>query len=82
MTEQIAELMLPAELSAGGLPLLSMGRDIPDGRMFLRDGRLRPRLDARGSADYFERVRTMSRDMAARRSAAASPTTRSGSCTG
>ena len=32
--------MLPAELSAGGLPLLGMGRDVPDGRMFLRNGRL------------------------------------------
>ena len=40
VTGKIADLMLPSELSAGGLPLLSMGRDVPDGRMFLRNGKL------------------------------------------
>ena len=64
VTEQIAELMLPSELSAGGLPLLSMGRDIPDGRMSLRNGRLDIDWTRAASAPYFERVRTISRDMA------------------
>jgi cholesterol oxidase len=64
VTEQIAELMLPSELSAGGLPLLSMGRDIPDGRMYLRDGRLDLDWTREASAAYFERVRTVSRDVA------------------
>jgi cholesterol oxidase len=64
VTEQIAELMLPSELSAGGLPLLSMGRDIPDGRLFLHNGRLDTTWTRTASAPYFERVRTVSRDVA------------------
>src|ERR1700742_2801363 len=64
VTEQIAELMLPSELSAGGLPLLSMGRDIPDGRLFLHDGRLDTTWSRTASGPYFERVRTVSRDVA------------------
>jgi cholesterol oxidase len=64
VTEQIAQLMLPAELSAGGLPLLSMGRDIPDGRMYLKNGRLDLDWSREASAAYFERVRTVSRDVA------------------
>jgi cholesterol oxidase len=64
VTQQIAELMLPAELSSGGLPLLTMGRDIPDGRMHLRNGRLDIDWTREASAPYFEKVRTLSRDMA------------------
>ena len=77
MTAKIAELMQPAELSAGGLPLLGMGRDVPDGRMFLRNGHLDINWTAKGSEEYFERVRT-SRATSPARSAAASPTTRCG----
>ena len=40
VTGHIADLLESAELSAGGLPLLGMGRDVPDGRMFLPTGRL------------------------------------------
>ena len=57
--------MQPAELSAGGLPLLGMGRDVPDGRMFLRNGHLD--IDWRkrkGSEEYFDRLRSTSRDFA------------------
>ena len=36
MTGHIADLLESAELSAGGLPLLGMGRDVPDGRMYLQ----------------------------------------------
>src|SRR4051812_21991709 len=64
VTARIADLMLPSELSAGGLPLLSMGRDIPDGRMFLRNGRLDIDWTRKASDAYFERVRTVSRDVA------------------
>ena len=58
VTGQIAELMQPAGLSAGGLPLLGMGRDVPDGRMFLRNGRLDIDWTRKASEPYFERVRT------------------------
>ena len=47
-----------SELSAGLLPLLGMGRDIPDGRMFLNaDGRLEAQWRKQKSGPYFERVR-------------------------
>ena len=65
VTGHIADLMLPSELSAGGLPLLGMGRDVPDGRMFLRNGELD--IDwrkASGSDEYFNRLRNTSRDFA------------------
>jgi cholesterol oxidase len=64
VTQQIAELMLPSELSAGGMPLLGMGRDIPDGRMYLRNGRLDIDWTRDASSAYFERMRTTSRDIA------------------
>ena len=54
------------DLSAGGLPLLGMGRDIPDGRMRLPgDDLLELDWDKEGaSAAYFDRVRELSRRVA------------------
>jgi cholesterol oxidase len=64
VTRHIADLLTSAELSAGGLPLLAMGRDIPDGRIFLRNGRLDLDWKTEKSNAYFARVRTTSRDVA------------------
>jgi cholesterol oxidase len=64
VTGHIADLLESAELSAGGLPLLGMGRDIPDGRMFLRGGRLDLDWKSEKSSAYFERLRTTSRGIA------------------
>ncbi len=64
VTGHIADLLESAELSAGGLPLLGMGRDIPDGRMFLRKGRLDLDWKTEKSSAYFERLRTTSRGVA------------------
>jgi cholesterol oxidase len=64
VTGHIADLLESAELSAGGLPLLGMGRDIPDGRMFLRKGRLDLDWKSEKSSAYFERLRTTSRGVA------------------
>ena len=75
----IADLLASRELSAGGLPLLGMGRDIPDGRMFLRNGRLDLDWNRKRSAEYFARLRTTSREFA-HSLGGSSPTTRSGSC--
>lgn len=68
----IAALMGSAEMSAGMLPMLVMGRDVPDGRMTLRHNHLR--VDWRkdrdrsglggGSHEYFERARAVSRQLA------------------
>ena len=64
VTGHIADLLESAELSAGGLPLLGMGRDVPDGRMFLRNGRLDLDWKTEKSNAYFERLRTTSRGIA------------------
>ena len=64
VTGHIADLLESAELSAGGLPILAMGRDIPDGRMFLRRGRLDLDWKSEKSSAYFARVRTTGRALA------------------
>jgi cholesterol oxidase len=64
VTGYVADLMQSAELSAGGLPLLGMGRDIPDGRMFLRNGHLDIDWNRKRSNEYFARLRTTSRGFA------------------
>jgi cholesterol oxidase len=64
VTGHIADLLKSAELSAGGLPMLGMGRDVPDGRMYLKQGRLDVDWKRAKSDAYFERLRTTSREMA------------------
>lgn len=69
----VAQLFGDSELSAGLLPILAMGRDVPDGRMSLRHNHLvvdwrkgtsRPgRADGR-SGPYFDRVRDTCRALA------------------
>jgi len=68
----LAELVGDTELSAGLLPLLGMGRDVPDGRMYLRHNHLRVdwrkgragRRSRGHSAEYFDRVRAVSESFA------------------
>jgi cholesterol oxidase len=64
VTGHIADLLKSAELSAGGLPMLGMGRDVPDGRMYLKQGRLDVDWKRAKSDAYFERLRTTSREIA------------------
>jgi cholesterol oxidase len=53
-----------AALSAGLLPLLGMGRDVPDGRMHLVDGLLEVDWSKDGaSKPYFERLRSTMRTL-------------------
>lgn len=81
---QLADLIGPCELSSGSLPLLGMGRDTADGKMFLersrRTGKQHLQVDwrRRGSADFFDRVNDCSRRMAAAMGGtfAENPTTR------
>jgi len=70
----VAELFGTSELSAGMLPILAMGRDVPDGRMYLRHNHLRVdwrkgggrsrRRPGGASGPYFDRVRATSRQLA------------------
>jgi cholesterol oxidase len=58
-------LLGSCELSSGILPLLGMGRDIPNGRMFLQEQRLEVDWSKDGpSQPYFDRVRALSKEVA------------------
>ncbi|HWI09500.1 MAG TPA: GMC oxidoreductase, partial [Solirubrobacteraceae bacterium] len=62
---EIAELLGDCSESSGFLPLLGMGRDVPEGTMSLRDGGLAIDWKKNGaSKQYFERVRDVSKDVA------------------
>ncbi|MEV4900599.1 GMC family oxidoreductase [Citricoccus sp. NPDC055426] len=64
ISADLAALLGPGSFSESSLPLLGMGRDIPDGRMFLRDGRLAVDWTLSTSRDYFDRVQSTMRDIA------------------
>ena len=57
ITAELARLLGDMELSSGILPLLGMGREIPDGVMDLRDKRLNVDWEIDRSTAYFEHVR-------------------------
>jgi len=62
----ISTLLGGTEMASGALPLLGMGRDIPDGRMYLEEeGLLEVDFDKDGaSRAYFKRVSDLSREIA------------------
>jgi cholesterol oxidase len=61
---EITELIGDCAESASFLPLLGMGRDVPEGIMSLRDGGLAIDWKKNGSSKrYFERVRAVSKDI-------------------
>jgi cholesterol oxidase len=65
LSAELSTMFGDCGLAAGVLPLLGMGRDIPDGRMTLEDGRLQVDWRKHGaSAQYFDRLRAESREIA------------------
>jgi len=64
LSAQIGELIGNASLSSGSLPLLGMGRDVPDGVMRLRKGYLDVDWTMATSKPFFDRVRQTMIDMA------------------
>jgi cholesterol oxidase len=61
----VSDFLGGCELSSGLLPLLGMGRDIPDGEMLIEDGQLEVNWTKRGaSAAYYDRVREKSHQVA------------------
>ena len=65
LSAEVSALLGDVGLASGVLPLLGMGRDIPDGKMSLADGRLQVDWSKHGaSKDYFDRVRDLSRQIA------------------
>jgi cholesterol oxidase len=55
-SSQLASLINPGDLASTFLPLLAMGRDVPDGVMSLRDGDLEVNWSTRTSKEYFQGV--------------------------
>jgi cholesterol oxidase len=65
ISDAVSAVFGDSRLSAGILPLLGMGRDIPDGRMHLVDGKLEVDWTKnRASKPYFERVRKSMEELA------------------
>jgi cholesterol oxidase len=54
---ELSALLGPGSLSSSSLPLLGMGRDIPDGQMILSRGLLDVDWTTRASKDYFMQMR-------------------------
>ena len=65
MGAELRDLLGRGDFSSTMMPLLAMGRDVPDGRMSLtRSGRLALTGNLKSSAAYFERVRETMKDLA------------------
>ncbi|MFE5483494.1 GMC oxidoreductase [Streptomyces sp. NPDC056527] len=64
ISSRLAGLLGPGVFSDSALPLLGMGRDLPDGRMSLRRGYLDIDWTTLTSRRYFERVRRTMADVA------------------
>ncbi len=65
MSREISDLIGADSLSVGSLPLLGMGRDVPDGVLRLRGDRLDLVWSTATSEAYFERVNATMRRVAA-----------------
>jgi cholesterol oxidase len=64
MSAEIADLFRNAELSANSLPLLGMGRDVPNGQLRLRGGKLDVQWSSTASTEHFDRLETTMRRIA------------------
>jgi cholesterol oxidase len=61
---EVSELLGDCVKSSGALPLLGMGRDVPDGNMRLRDGFLEVDWTTKTSRAYFDAVKAAMQDLA------------------
>ncbi|MFB4295471.1 GMC oxidoreductase [Actinomadura sp. NTSP31] len=64
LSKEISDLIGDGALTVSSLPLLGMGRDTADGRLFLRGGRLAAEYTAETSEALFTRVRKTMQGMA------------------
>jgi cholesterol oxidase len=65
ISDEISQLIGPDALSTSSLPLLGMGRDVPDGLLWLRGNRLDLHWSTETSEAYFDRVMATMRRIAA-----------------
>ena len=64
LSAELGALLGDTSLSSGSMPLLGMGRDVPDGVMALRRRRLEIDWTTATSQEYFDRVRATMIDIA------------------
>jgi cholesterol oxidase len=64
ISAELSQLLGRAELSDGSLPLLGMGRDVPDGVLYLRRGYLEADWTTETSETYFAAVRSTMAEIA------------------
>jgi cholesterol oxidase len=64
LSAEVGEILGRARVSSASLPLLGMGRDVPDGVMRLRRGHLDVDWTVRSSEAYFARVRATMQTLA------------------
>jgi cholesterol oxidase len=64
LSAELADLIGPSRSAMSSLPVLTMGRDRPNGKLFLRDGLLECDWTIRKSQAYFDRVRRVGRAIA------------------
>ena len=65
LSGEMFDFLGPGTRSAAALPMLGMGRDVPDGQLFLReDGNLENSWRIAASLPYFNRVRGLMRELA------------------
>jgi len=63
ISAEVAKLVGEGRLTSSALPMLGMGRDVPDGRLTLRDGELDVDWTTATSTAYFTRLRATMKDI-------------------
>jgi cholesterol oxidase len=64
LSSEVASLLGPADESMSSFPILTMGRDYPNGNLYLKDGLLECDWKIKKSQDYFDRVVRVGRSIA------------------
>lgn len=64
LSAEISDLLGPANSSKTTLPVLTMGRDLPNGNLYLKDGLLECDWKIKKSQEYFNRVIRVGRSIA------------------
>jgi cholesterol oxidase len=64
LSAEVSQLLSDTRVSAGSLPLLGMGRDIPDGMMSLSDGKLQVDWVKGKSGPFFNRLGDFGKEIA------------------
>jgi cholesterol oxidase len=64
LSGEVADLLGPASASMSSFPILTMGRDYPNGNLYLKGGRLECDWEIKKSQEYFNRVVRVGRSIA------------------